>query len=119
MSFRTEAVPTGIAPTVKLYVNTNDNCNICLEPLSEQQDSLVRAACNHIYHETCFNQWRMTPKAYNDLRQKECTICRGPLDTSLFIKPSPEEDTDPTPPRRGTYLEVPEQYRMCLDQHIK
>ncbi len=80
---------------MRFNVNTQDNCSICLEPLSDERGSLVRAACGHIFHENCFMQWRMTPKdgvAYA-LQEKNCSLCRGPLDTAQFIKPSSEDGT--------------------------
>jgi hypothetical protein len=74
---------------IRFNVNTKDNCGICLEPLSDERESLVRAACAHIFHENCFMQWRMTPKEGDyALQEKNCSLCRGPLDTAQFIKTS-------------------------------
>jgi Ring finger domain len=83
-----------ISEVSKYNVNLNDNCSICLESFEQDRDSLVHAACAHIFHENCFVQWRMTPKEDGYERQeKSCPLCRGPLSTAQYIKPDADEQT--------------------------
>ncbi|PCI78409.1 hypothetical protein COB21_00835 [Candidatus Aerophobetes bacterium] len=44
-------------------------CAICLCKMNARE-SLIRLACNHMFHETCNNQWFLT--------KQECGSCREP-----------------------------------------
>ncbi len=112
--------------SISFNVNTKDNCGICLEPLSDKRESLVRAACSHIFHENCFMQWRMTPKeGDNALQEKNCSLCRGPLDTAQCIKPSSQDGATynvvpgaiPSVPRLEENM-LNEEQRLALRQLI-
>ena len=72
-----------VAPPGKIDIATNcrvDNallrdryeCIICYEPVDIQQQGLyMLTPCNHLYHDSCLQQWMK--------RKMECPTCRGAL----------------------------------------
>ncbi len=49
----------------------NDNCTICLEPLSEDEATYA-LNCNHTYHRDCITRWLH--------QHPTCPLCREPVD---------------------------------------
>ncbi len=47
-------------------------CSICLEESVSTENNLQKLSCNHIFHETCLNEWIKT--CYN--HKFTCPICR-------------------------------------------
>jgi Ring finger domain len=68
------------------HINTNIiDCNICIEALSKQPHRLVRTRCGHLFHNACFNQWRMTT-GENASLQRPCPNCNRPAEDAQQIQ---------------------------------
>lgn len=50
----------------------NENCCICLEPLSN--DTIVKTRCNHLFHKKCMHKFLAC-----DENNLDCPICRTAL----------------------------------------
>lgn len=48
----------------------SDNCSICLNEYSIQDTIRKLKVCNHIYHETCINEW------VDKFNNETCPLCR-------------------------------------------
>jgi hypothetical protein len=73
--------------TSHFHINTQEtNCSYCSKKLSEQPDRLVRAKCEHVFHNACFNQWRMAPNRCDPSLQRPCNICVLPLEDAQYIQ---------------------------------
>ncbi len=49
-----------------------DDCAICLEPLSSNQEETYSLNCQHQYHRDCITRWLHT--------NPNCPLCRQPVD---------------------------------------
>lgn len=50
-------------------VNKTSTCVICLEEFRDGDECKVRSKCNHIFHQTCIDDW------LDD--HSTCPLCRG------------------------------------------
>ena len=64
------------------FLGTQNTCSLCLDDYA-QNDMVYRLTCNHVFHETCWNDYQNSTRPWEN--KAECPNCKGPgLVKSLY-----------------------------------
>jgi Ring finger domain len=69
------------------YIKTKEiNCSICIEPLSKHPHRFVRTQCGHLFHNRCFNEWRLSTNNDDPFLERPCPNCNRPAEDAQYIQ---------------------------------
>ena len=76
----------------------NDDCSICLQPVSMP---IVRLRCGHAFHQECFEKWAGR-NSHGLLKHRACPTCRDPGDRVPPPPPTQQRERRKTKSRTST-----------------
>lgn len=67
------SLPYSKVPNEIKDISTNEECAICSEPFTQDQDVTI-LACRHMYHKDCYTRWG-----------KSCPMCRREVNQVTYL----------------------------------
>ena len=69
--------------TEEITKDDYDTCGICLDD-NEEDNTMVKLPCNHIFHQSCIEKWARTQ--INSNLNPECPVCRNEIKYQKHIE---------------------------------